>query len=93
MPARSSSVRRRTIAAVMLAAAFAAATSSCTAVQAEPARLPVAGKPEPCPPLASYGAEEQARAAAELEALSTDSVLAMMLDDYLLLRDQCRRGR
>lgn len=47
----------------------------------------------PCPPLAEYDAGEQARAKAEYDALAPDAMLRTMIDDYLLMRDQCRRER
>jgi len=44
----------------------------------------------PCPPVVEYSAAEQARAAAEIEALPEGAMLARMLSDYAVLRDQAR---
>lgn len=43
-----------------------------------------------CPPVVSYGAEEQTKAAAELEALPEGSTVAGLLSDYAVMRDQAR---
>lgn len=43
-----------------------------------------------CPPLAQYSAEQQARAADELEDLGTEAALMTFMKDYGLLREQCR---
>ena len=43
-----------------------------------------------CAPVVEYSAELQLQAAAEVEMLSADSVLARMLSDYAVLRDQAR---
>jgi hypothetical protein len=43
-----------------------------------------------CPPVVDYGAELQARAAAEVEMLPASSPLAGMLSDYVVMRDQAR---
>ncbi|SMX27279.1 hypothetical protein TRP8649_01382 [Pelagimonas phthalicica] len=45
------------------------------------------------PPVKEYSPEVQARAADELEALPPNSVLAMMIADYAVLRAQVRAGR
>jgi hypothetical protein len=45
---------------------------------------------KPCPPLTSYTAEEQTAAAKELEAIPPPCVLCGFMDDYGLMRDQCR---
>ena len=41
-----------------------------------------------CPPVVEYPAEFQARAAAEIEALSTGSTVETMLADYHVMRRQ-----
>ena len=43
-----------------------------------------------CPPVVGYGAELQARAAAEVEALPEGSAVAALLSDYAVMRDQAR---
>lgn len=43
-----------------------------------------------CPPVVDYTANDQARAADEVEALSEDAVIVRMLGDYAILRDQAR---
>ncbi|MBI1867732.1 MAG: hypothetical protein HYS06_05500 [Methylocystis sp.] len=43
-----------------------------------------------CPPLVAYSKAQQARAAQELRALSTDSQLGRMIVDYDKTRDACR---
>jgi hypothetical protein len=43
-----------------------------------------------CPPVVGYGAEVQARAAAEVDALPEGSAVAGMLSDYAVMRDQAR---
>jgi hypothetical protein len=45
---------------------------------------------KPCPPLASYSAGEQVAADRELGAIPPPCVVCGMLDDYGLMRDQCR---
>lgn len=47
----------------------------------------------PCPPVVEYSAADQARAADEVEALSEGAVIARMLSDYAVLRDQARACR
>lgn len=47
----------------------------------------------PCPSVVEYNTAEQARAAAELEALSDATVIVRMLSDYAVLRDQARACR
>ena len=44
----------------------------------------------PCPPVVDYTAADQARAADEVEALPEGAVIARMLSDYAVLRDQAR---
>ena len=44
----------------------------------------------PCPPVVPYSATDQARAAAEIEALPEGAVVVRMLSDYAVLRDQAR---
>ena len=43
-----------------------------------------------CPPIVGYGAELQARAAAEVQALSEGSAIETLLSDYAVMRDQSR---
>lgn len=47
----------------------------------------------PCPPVVEYSAADQARAAAEVEALPERAVLVRMMSDYAVLRDQARACR
>ena len=47
----------------------------------------------PCPPVVDYTAADQARAAAEVEALPEAAVIIRMLSDYTVLRDQARACR
>ena len=47
----------------------------------------------PCPPVVEYSAADQARAAAEVEALPESAVLVRMMSDYAVLRDQARACR
>jgi len=42
----------------------------------------------PCPPVAEYSVTDQARAAAEVEALPEGAMVVRMLSDYAVLRDQ-----
>lgn len=44
----------------------------------------------PCPPVVDYMAEDQARAAEEVETLPEGAVIVRMLSDYAMLRDQVR---
>lgn len=44
----------------------------------------------PCPPVVDYTAEDQARAADEVEALPEGAVIVRMLSDYAVMRDQAR---
>ncbi len=44
----------------------------------------------PCPPVVGYTAEDQARAADEVDALPEGAVIVRMLGDYAVLRDQAR---
>jgi len=46
-----------------------------------------------CPPVVQYSREFQARAAEELNSLPDGSVIAEMLSDYAVMRDQARRCR
>ena len=41
-----------------------------------------------CPPVVEYSAEEQRRAAGEVEALPQGSVVVVMMADYHILRQQ-----
>jgi hypothetical protein len=43
-----------------------------------------------CPPVVEYNTAEQARAADEVEAMLEGAVIAQMLSDYSVLRDQAR---
>jgi hypothetical protein len=43
-----------------------------------------------CPPVVGYGAEVQARAAAEVTGLPQGSAVADLLSDYGVMRDQAR---
>ena len=47
----------------------------------------------PCPPIVDYSAGEQARAAAEVDALPEGAMIVRMLADYAVLRDQARSCR
>ena len=47
----------------------------------------------PCPPVVEYTAEDQARAADEVEELPEGAVIVRMLADYAGLRDQARACR
>lgn len=47
----------------------------------------------PCPPVVEYPADDQARAADEVEALVEGAVIVRMLIDYAVLRDQARACR
>jgi hypothetical protein len=47
----------------------------------------------PCPPVVAYSRTEQARAAAELDALPNGTMIVRMLGDYAVLRDQARACR
>ncbi len=47
----------------------------------------------PCPPVVDYTAEDQARAAEEVETLPEGAVVVRMLSDYAVLRDQARACR
>ena len=44
----------------------------------------------PCPPVVDYTAEDQARAADEVDILPEGAVIVRMLGDYAVLRDQAR---
>lgn len=43
-----------------------------------------------CPPVVDYSPADQARAAAEVEALAEGAMVVRMLSDYAVLRDQVR---
>lgn len=47
----------------------------------------------PCPPVVEYSAADQTRAALEVEALPEGAVIARMLSDFAVLRDQARACR
>ncbi|GLS80917.1 hypothetical protein GCM10007893_17110 [Paracoccus marinus] len=46
-----------------------------------------------CPPVVDYTTADQAQAADEVEALPEGAVIAKMLSDYAVLRDQARACR
>ena len=43
-----------------------------------------------CPPVVRYGAEIEARAADEMQALSEGAAIETVLSDYAVMRDQSR---
>nr|WP_103336551.1 hypothetical protein [Pseudotabrizicola formosa] len=47
----------------------------------------------PCPPVVEYSADDQDRAAKELETLPEGAVVVIMLNDYAVMRDQARACR
>ena len=47
----------------------------------------------PYPPVVEYSVADQARAAAEVEALPEGAMVVRMLGDYAVLRDQARACR
>ncbi|RBO53386.1 hypothetical protein DSD19_09540 [Rhodovulum sp. BSW8] len=58
--------------------------TGCATVSSEDGRLAT------CPPVVEYGREFQARAAEELALLPEGSMIAEMLSDYAVMRDQVR---
>ena len=60
--------------------------SACGMAGSEERFVPV------CPPVVEYSDGLQERAAAELDLLPEDSVIAAMLGDYAVMRDQARSG-
>lgn len=58
--------------------------SACATGGSEARVVPV------CPPLVAYSREFQAQAAVELALLPEGSVIAEMLSDYAIMRDQAR---
>lgn len=46
-----------------------------------------------CPPVVDYTTADQAQAADEVEVLPEGAVIATMLSDYAVLRDQARACR
>jgi len=58
--------------------------AGCATVSSEDGRLAT------CPPVVEYGREFQARAAEELARLPEGSMIAEMLSDYAVMRDQAR---
>ena len=48
------------------------------------------GPSQVCPPVVAYSCVDQARAATEVEALPEGAMIARMLSDYAVLRDQAR---
>lgn len=91
MPATNSSTRWSIAALAMLAVVSTTAVSSCAAPP-RPAPQRDTSVP-PCPPLTDYTAEERGRASGELGTLPGDAMLGRMMDDYLGMRDACRRER
>jgi len=61
--------------------------SGCGTVRSKDGRLAT------CPPVVEYGREFQARAADELALLPEGSVIAEMLADYAVMREQARTCR
>ena len=61
--------------------------TGCATVSSEDGRLAT------CPPVVEYGREFQARAADELALLPEGSVIAEMLADYAVMREQARTCR
>jgi len=59
-----------------------------TSLLAGCATAPIEGAP--CPPVVSYTREFLARAANELQQLSSGSAIEQMLADYKVMRDQAR---
>lgn len=47
----------------------------------------------PCPPVVEYSVADQARAAAEVEAVPEGGMVVRMLSDYAVLRDQTQACR
>ena len=72
---------RRQLAALAIATSL---LSGCATVGSNPSIAIV------CPPVVQYSREAQARAAEELNSLPDGSVIAEMLSDYAVLRDQTR---
>lgn len=58
--------------------------TGCATAGSEPHVAPV------CPPVVEYSREFQARAADELDLLPERSVIAEMLSDYAVLRNQAQ---
>ena len=58
--------------------------NGCGTVRSEDGRLAT------CPPVVEYGREFEARAAEELARLPEGSMIAKMLSDYAVMRDQAR---
>lgn len=58
--------------------------NGCGTVRSEDGRLAT------CPPVVEYGREFQARAAEELARLPDGSMIAEMLSEYAVTRDQAR---
>lgn len=58
--------------------------NGCGTVRSEDGRLAT------CPPVVEYGREFEARAAEELARLPERSMIAEMLSDYAVMRDQAR---
>ena len=72
---------RRPLAVLGLATSF---LSACATVGSEDGRLAT------CPPVVEYGREFQAWAAEELALLPEGSMIAEMLSEYAVMRDQAR---
>ena len=50
-------------------------------------------RPNTCPPVVVYSQQTQSRAALEVEGLPEGAVIAGMLSDYSVIRDQARLCR
>ncbi|GGB63525.1 hypothetical protein GCM10011316_39240 [Roseibium aquae] len=74
---------RRRLAALAIATSL---LSGCATVRSEEGWLAA------CPPFVEYDREFQARAAEELARLPEGSVIAEMLADYAVMREQARSG-
>ena len=72
---------RRRLAALAIATSL---LSGCGMVRSDHGRLAT------CPPVVEYGREFKARAPEELARLPEGSMIAEMLSDYAVIRDQAR---
>lgn len=72
---------RQLLAALVIATSL---LSGCATVRFEDGRLAA------CPPVVEYGREFQARSAEELSLLPEGSMIAEMLADYAVMREQAR---
>ena len=71
-----------TLPRVALGVAMIFLTGCATGVSDRPGRM--------CPPVVEYSPTEQARAAAEVEALPEGVMILRMTSDYAVLREQAR---